>query len=116
MHEFGLAQNALAVALQEADKLGAKRVTRVSMRFGALAGVVPDAFQFSFEALAEGSAAEGCELVMETVQPLCYCPTCDLEFTAELYAYACPRCGNAQTDLRSGRELDLVSIEVDGDV
>jgi hydrogenase nickel incorporation protein HypA/HybF len=86
------------------------------MRFGILSGVVPDAFRFSFEALAEGTAAEGCELLMETAKPSCYCGPCDLEFAAGLHAYACPRCGSESTEVRGGRELDLVSIEVDGDV
>jgi len=116
MHEFALAQGALAVVLREAEKAGARRVTGISMRFGALSGVVPEAFEFSFRALAEGTPAEGCELAVQTVKPSCYCSPCGLAFEADLYAYACPRCGNERTEVRAGREMDLVSIEVDDHV
>ncbi|MFH0907982.1 MAG: hydrogenase maturation nickel metallochaperone HypA [bacterium] len=112
MHEFGLAESALALALDHAQKKGARKIIEVRMQIGALTGVVEEAFEFAFDALAENTMAAGAELVIEHVPIVCYCCRCECEFETNAYAYQCPDCGEASTEVRRGRELNLVSMEV----
>lgn len=112
MHEFGIAQGLLRTALDAAAKSDAVRVERIDLRIGALAGVVEDALTFAFEALAEGTPAEGARVVVEAVPVTCYCASCAREFTAPDCTYRCPRCQILSVDLRRGREMELVSIQV----
>jgi hydrogenase nickel incorporation protein HypA/HybF len=112
MHEFALAESTLEIALAQARKQGATRIHRLGMRIGALAGVVPEAFEFALTTVTEGSIAEGAALSIEHVPLTCYCSVCDREFEAEGFSYLCPTCHGLSGDIRKGREMDLVSIEV----
>ena len=112
MHEFGLAESTLALALDHAQNQGARKILEVRMQIGALTGVVNEAFEFAFDALAADTIAAGADLVIERVPIACFCRACGREFETEAYAYQCPACGTASTDVRRGRELALVSLEV----
>lgn len=112
MHEFALAENTLDLALAQARKQGAAHIHRLCMRIGALAGVVPEALEFALTTLAQGSIAEGAALSIEEVPLTCYCAVCQREFEADGFSYVCPTCHEQSREIRSGRELDLVSIEV----
>lgn len=112
MHEFGIAESLLKTALETAAQHGASKVEQVSLRIGALAGVVDEALTFAFEALADGTPAQGARLLIEAVPVACYCPTCAREFEAPRFSYRCPHCQALSREVRRGRELQLVSIEV----
>ncbi len=112
MHELSLMENTLAVVFEEARKNGAERVTSLRMRVGALSGVVPEALTFAFEALTQGTLAEGASLQIDPVAPACYCMACRREFEPGPYSFECPSCGSPSAELRRGRELEIVSFEV----
>ncbi len=112
MHEFGLAESTLNLALETAQKQGARKILEVRMQIGALAGVVDEAFEFAFDALAANTMASGAELVIEHVPVSCFCCKCGRDFETDVYAYQCPACGEVSADVRRGHELNLVSMEV----
>lgn len=112
MHEFGIAESLLKTALETAARHGAAKVEQVNLRIGALAGVVDEALTFAFEALADGSPAQGARLLIEAVPVACYCSACAREFEAPRFSYRCPQCQTLSREVRRGRELQLVSIEV----
>lgn len=106
-------ESALAVALERAQEAGAKRLLVIRLRIGALSGVVPEALQFAFEALAPGTAAEGAELAVENVPARFWCAPCGNEFTAEELFAECPHCHTPSAELRSGRELQVSALEIE---
>ena len=112
MHEFSIVEGLLQVAMEHAGARSATRIHSITMRIGALSGVVPDALTFAFEALSKGTPAEGARLVVEEVPVTCYCPACEREFAAELGSYHCPGCDRISAEVRHGREMDLMSLEV----
>ena len=112
MHEVGLMQAALDVALEHAARDGASRIRRLTVRVGKLSGVVPEALRFAFEAVTHGTIAEGGVLEIEAVTVVCHCRSCDASFEPEDVIYVCPRCGRVSAELRQGRELELVEMEV----
>ncbi len=112
MHEVGLMQQALELALDSARNQGASRIHRLTMRIGPLAGVVPDALRFAFDLVTQGTQAEGATLDVREVPILCWCADCTLEFTPADFVCACPGCGQLSRDIRQGNELDVVSLEV----
>jgi hydrogenase nickel incorporation protein HypA/HybF len=113
MHELSIMQSALGLALAEAAKAGAKRVHTIRLRVGVLSGVVPDALQFAFEALSEGTLAEGGTLAIDSVPARFWCAPCAREFVSEDLLMVCPGCGGSNAELRAGRELELAALEVD---
>lgn len=104
---------ALRLALDQAAKQGATRVHSIRLRIGALSGVVPEALRFAFDALAAGTPAAGAALVIEDVPARFWCGACRSEFGAEDFVSLCPHCGQASAELRSGRELELNSLEIE---
>jgi len=104
---------ALSMALDQARQAGATKVFALRLRVGALSGVVPDALQFAFEALTPGTLAEDARLDLETVPARFWCATCKSEFQADNLMALCPNCQTPSRELRSGRELELASLEIE---
>lgn len=113
MHELAIMDSALNLALDQARKAGATRVLVIRLRIGVLSGVVPDALQFAFESLAPGTLADGAALSIEDVPARFWCDTCQREFQSDDFFGECPQCHAASGTLRSGRELELASMEID---
>ncbi len=112
MHELAIMDSALNLALEQARENGAERIHVLRLRIGDLSGVVPEALEFAFEALATGTAAEGAELVIDRVPARFWCETCRREFEAADLFSECPDCHHPSGDLRSGREMELASMEI----
>ena len=112
MHEVGLMQTALTMALNHAQAVGASRIHDLTLRVGMASGVVPEALAFAFDIVSAGTAAEGAELRLETIPTRCYCPHCQQEFQPADWVYECPNCHDISTDIRQGQDLELASLEV----
>ncbi len=106
-------QSALAMALGEAEKAGARRVHAIHLRIGALSGTVPEALEFAFEALKPGTPAEGAELAIEHVPARFWCARCANEFDSEDLLAECPACKTPSRELRAGREMEVASLEIE---
>ncbi len=112
MHEAGLMQNVLNMALEHAKLNNAARIEAINVKIGLLAGVVPDALEFAFEAMKTGTIAENARLNVEYAPVVCWCRPCKKEFKPEDFSSICPECGKNDIEIRSGLEMNLVSIEV----
>ena len=113
MHELSIMQGALDLALDQAKQAGASRLHEIRLRIGALSGVVPDALEFAFEALAPGTLAEGARPVVDYVPARFWCANCTREFESDDMLAECPACHGFSRELRAGRELEVASLEID---
>ncbi|HSR11663.1 MAG TPA: hydrogenase maturation nickel metallochaperone HypA [Thermodesulfobacteriota bacterium] len=113
MHEAGVTESILKIALQTAEKAGAKRIGRIHIVIGDLSGFVGESIKFYFEFLSKDTAAEGAELVFRKVPARFLCQSCGREFESNDGSWICPHCGAAGAEIVSGREFSMESIEVD---
>jgi hydrogenase nickel incorporation protein HypA/HybF len=113
MHELSIMESALDLALDEAAKAGGTQVHVIKMRIGVLSGVVPEALEFAFGALTQGTAAEGARLDIEAVPARFWCAACSRQFEVPDLVGECPDCGQPSSDLRTGREMELASLEIE---
>ena len=111
MHELSIMTEALRMAVDAAQSAGASRVSKLRLRIGRLSGVVPDAMQFAFDVVCNGTMADGAKLEIETVPGACWCATCQAEFDCENFFNECPRCHNFSGELRRGQEMEIASVE-----
>lgn len=109
MHEFGIMETVLRDAAAAADGAPVRRLT---LRVGALSGVVVDALRFAFWALSPGTAAEGARLEVSEIAPKFRCPDCGILYETPVGSYHCPACGSVSGELVAGNEMELESIEV----
>lgn len=112
MHELSVTQSILDIALAEAQKHQAQRITRIKLKLGRLTQVVPDCVQFYLDMLGKGTIAEGVQLDVETVPLVVQCKKCGTIAHLEEYDFICAEC-SGPTDIISGRELYIDSIEVE---
>ena len=113
VHELSIMQSALNLALEQAKQAGGGRVHMIRLRIGALSGVVPDALEFAFEALAPGTPAAGARLAIEHVPARFWCAGCAREFESADMLAECPDCHGLSGELRGGREMELASLEIE---
>ncbi|MFI9808703.1 hydrogenase maturation nickel metallochaperone HypA [Streptomyces sp. NPDC052301] len=112
MHELSIATAIVEQAEEIARADGADGVSSVTVRVGELSGVVPDALDFAFEVVREGTALATARLVVEQVAARAWCEPCTEEFAVGMPPFFwCPRCDRPSQELRSGRELEITGVE-----
>lgn len=111
MHELAIAENLMEIVLEEGRRHKLRNIQAVRLQIGALAAVVPEALQFSFEMVSRGTIASGVLLEIETVPVVARCSGCNESFQVEGQIFLCPRCGEPALELISGRELALVGLQ-----
>jgi hydrogenase nickel incorporation protein HypA/HybF len=112
MHEVSLLESTLELAVDYAHQQGATQIHRLTLRVGQLSGVIPEALQFAFDIVVQGTIAATATLSIETIPAICYCSTCHQDFQPTDWIYECPTCHQLSAKLLQGRDLELVSLEV----
>ena len=126
MHELSIAQSLIELVEDElAGRAAAEsrgtglpacaRVGRVTVRVGPLSGVVPEALASAWSVASLRSVVvRGAGLTIDRQPAVVWCPRCaaERELPDPPQRMRCPACGGPTPELRSGRELELTSIEV----
>ena len=112
MHEVGLMENALGIALDYAARDQASRIHKICLRVGSLSGVEPDALRFAFDIVTRNTIAESAQLEITSCPTRCYCAICQAEFEPVVLGYECPTCHTWSSSVLQGKELELASLEV----
>ena len=104
------------MASEEIVRRGGGRVTALHLNLGPLSGVVKEALTFSYEIACQGTALEGSQLVIEDVPVVIHCSKCrEDEFVESIQNLCCPRCGELSNDVRQGRDLEVIALELEDD-
>ena len=113
MHELSIALSILDLAAEEAERHGDVRVRAIHLRLGPLSGVVRQSLLSAYEMAREGGPLGGAELVIEDVPILADCPTCQAPRPVlSVQRLCCAACGTPAAQLVSGRELEIVALEI----
>jgi hydrogenase nickel incorporation protein HypA/HybF len=112
VHELGVASEILDVALSEAERHAAKKVTSIRLRVGVLRAIEPENLSFFFEHLALGTPAEAAllEIVEEPVRV--ECEACGVSEVSS-FTLECPRCNGAGVSVTCGDSLSILSLDID---
>jgi hydrogenase nickel incorporation protein HypA/HybF len=114
MHELSIAMSMIDIASEEAAAVGGGRVMALHLKLGPLSGVIKDALLFSYDVAASGTALEGSSLVIEEVPVVVFCRSCNQQRTIETIQHlGCPLCGELAPEVVSGRELQIVAMEIE---
>jgi len=114
MHELSIARNLVEMAETAALDAGGTRVTQLNLQIGQLSGVVSDALLFCFGIAAQGTTVDGAKLEIETLPTIVHCTDCDREsILPSIQRFRCPICDAPAIQIVQGRELELVSIEIE---
>lgn len=112
MHELSLCQNLLAQVTVLAREHGARQVDRIVLQIGPLAGVEAPLLAQAFTIARAGTLAETAELDVEPAPIRVRCQICGAETEAAPARLVCGQCGNWHTELVSGDQLLLASVQL----
>ena len=113
MHELSICQALVDQLRDLAARESAQRVTRVLLRVGPLSGVEPELLAHAFPIAAAQTVADGAAISVEDAPVRVRCRSCGAQSDAEAGSLVCGLCGDFRTDLVSGDEMLLVSVELE---
>jgi len=98
---------------EESAKHGHAQVEAVHVRLGALSGVAKEALVGAFELAREASDFKTCRLQIEEVPIVIFCQICQAEReVADFREIRCNVCGEPGGELRQGREMEIMAMEI----
>jgi len=113
VHELSIAKSLVELACDHAEKNGAVRVSKISVRLGT-ESVVFRSLYFCFESATAGTLCDGAILDIDEVPLSAYCPACDEgKALASRTSFRCPDCGTPTPKILTGREMQLVSLNLE---
>lgn len=112
MHELSVCQALIEQVQNVARANNAAAVSRIVLRIGALSGVEPKLLQQAFPLARAGTVAAEAALEIESLPIRVKCEHCGAETDASANRLLCGQCGDWHTQLLSGDELLLASVEL----
>lgn len=113
MHEMSIAEGIVDIALDTLTANDGHVVHSIQLELGLMSGVERDALLFCFDSVTKGTAAEGAKLEIKTIPIKVQCLDCDAVFMSDTYRFACDKCGSRLVNVLEGREMRVVSIDMD---
>jgi hydrogenase nickel incorporation protein HypA/HybF len=85
----------------------------VHLKLGAFSGVDREALLFAWRLACEGTPIEQSRLEIDTIPLVIHCDRCGFDRSPpSLYEICCPECGRPAETIVTGKEIEVVSLEV----
>jgi len=113
MHEMGIALQIVEIATASIPPhMKGVRVERINLRIGKLSAVVAQSLTFCLDIITRDSPLEGAGVHIDEIPVVARCRSCAHEWQVEKAVFSCPACGSGELDIVSGRELEVVSLDI----
>ena len=113
MHELAVTESIVKIALDYANKAGARRVTDVYLVIGRLSSIVDDSVQFYWDIISQDTICANARLHFQRNPANLVCLDCGKAFQLGEELTPCPACGSAKIKVITGEEFSLESIEIE---
>jgi hydrogenase nickel incorporation protein HypA/HybF len=113
MHELGIAQEMIRIALDYAAKNNAVHITALHIEMSAAADESEDSLRFHIENMTRGTAAEGARIEITRPSAQIKCLDCGNESAMDAADSGCPRCSSRRIMPIVRDEFRLKSIDVE---
>lgn len=110
---MSLAESVLGIIEDAAAEQGFTRVKTVVLEIGRLAAVEPEAMRFCFDAVMQGTLAEGATLDILEVPGRGRCRACAGSVPMNDRLDICPHCGGGNLEPTAGLEMRVRQLEVE---
>ena len=112
MHELSICQALIEQVETVAREQHASQVLLIRLGIGPLSGVEPQLLDQAFYIARAGSIAADAELQVTSLPVRVSCTTCGAVSEVSPARLVCTACGDWQTTLLSGDELQLTQVEL----
>jgi hydrogenase nickel incorporation protein HypA/HybF len=120
MHEYGLMEDVVNVALEACRRAGDPVVARVRVEVGEFAVASRESLKTAFEVLTRGTPLEGTRLEISEVSGRAVCDACDFagsaadlgtELSEPPNLVLCPRCG-MPLRVTAGGGISVIDVQL----
>ena len=112
MHELSVCTALLEQVESIAKQHRAARVEKIVLRIGPLSGIEVPLLEHAYPLAATGTVAADAQLVVEPLPVKVKCSQCGAESEVKPNRLLCAACGDFRTNLVSGDEMLLASLEL----
>jgi hydrogenase nickel incorporation protein HypA/HybF len=109
VHELSICT---AIAKIAHNVAAGRPVERVRVDVGYLRQVVPDTLSHSWEMVVFGTPLDGVPLEVREVPAVIECRHCHSRTTLDMPIFRCAACGSIETDVITGNELFVTSLDL----
>ncbi len=113
MHETAIVAGLMRIIETQAAQHGSTHVSKVRLKVGRLRAVEPQQLCSCFEMFAEGTIADGAELLIDVIGVRGRCRSCTTEFDIPRFHFVCPACAGNDIEVIQGQELYIESFEAE---
>jgi hydrogenase nickel incorporation protein HypA/HybF len=112
MHEISVCM-AIVAQVERISRQHDARVSSITLKIGPLSGVEPTLLERAYPLAAAGTPLAAARLIIDQAPIRVRCQSCGAETIADPNRMVCASCGDWHTDLLSGDELLLASVELE---
>lgn len=113
MHELSLCRTIIDIIHDHTKEKKINRIKKITLEIGQLAAVDESALRFGFEAISDGSIAQGAILDILIIEGQAFCDRCQKTVPLKRYYDACSSCGQFTLTVTQGEELRIKFMEVE---
>ena len=115
MHEVSIANSIIQIIndVLPADKTG--YVSAVNIKVGQLSAIETDALLFAFDIVKAKTLLSRAVLNIETIEGRGECSDCGIVFNMDSYATPCPGCNSYFVKITQGKEMKVVSYDMENE-
>lgn len=113
MHEFSVCQDLLRQVEDLARAHNARAVSAIHLQLGPLSGIEAALLEQAFTVARAGTVAAAAVLATEALPIRVRCQSCGAVGEVAVNRLVCGACGDWHTELLSGDELLLASVELE---
>jgi len=113
MHELSIANSILDIVLKEKTINNLPDIKAIGLRIGALSGILPDALEFSFDAIKKETPLEKTVLEISEIPVTGICKSCKDKFSVTDLIFACPKCYSTSIEVDKGQEMDIEYLDIE---
>lgn len=113
MHEMSIVTGVLKIAEDQARAGGATIINSIELEIGELAGIELESIRFCYEVARKKTMARNAELKIHSLSGRGHCPNCEKDVPVDFQMAVCPECQQTVVEVFQGRELRVLSINVD---
>ncbi|WP_142786364.1 hydrogenase maturation nickel metallochaperone HypA/HybF [Changchengzhania lutea] len=112
MHELSIALGIVRIAENETKKANAKKVEKIELEIGTLAGIEFDSLDFVWSSAVKDTVLENAIKKINVIYGEAKCFDCDTSFKLDNIYDACPNCKSYLKGIIKGKELLVKFLEV----
>jgi len=114
MHELSVCQN-LVMQVERIARERNARVSSITIKIGPLSGVEAALVEQAYPLAVAGTCLSAARLIIDSIPVRVHCRICGQDSVAAPNRMLCAECGDWRTELLSGDELLLSSVELSRD-